>query len=151
DALLHGKKFASVLDLAGELANSTRDFPEVHWRALHALAQAHSELGDPRLAEQEYLGSISDIENIRNAAIDDPLEKQRLFENKVSPYRDLAGFYIEQHQPEKAFQYAELAKGRVLLDVLSTGLANRNAAAPPRNWNLGDAIGVLSDPSEAIL
>jgi len=48
-------------------------------------------------------------------------DQQLFFENKTVPYVEMVGLLIAQNKVPEAFHYAEMAKGRILLDVLRHG------------------------------
>ena len=58
-------------------------------------------------------------ETIRGRVAGDEVDRQRLFEQIVAPYQELVALLADAGQPWEALSYAERAKGRVLLDVLS--------------------------------
>ena len=59
------------------------------------------------------------------------VERQLFFENKVASYNSLVDLLIKQDRPVDALLYAERAKGRVLLDVLSGGKADLSKVLTP--------------------
>ena len=58
---------------------------------------------------------------MRDQVAGNEVERQLFFENKVSSYNALTDLFVRQGKPLDALLYAERAKGRVLLDVLSGG------------------------------
>src|SRR6185436_427016 len=48
-------------------------------------------------------------------------DQQLFFENKTVPYVEMVSLLIAQNKVTEAFHYAEMAKGRMLLDVLRHG------------------------------
>jgi len=98
--------------------------PEVLWNAKTIAGKAHLALNQPDLARQDFLESIATIEKLRGQVAGGEQEQQRFFENKIAPYQDMVHLSLAQHDTTQALSYAERAKGRVLLDVLSSGRAN---------------------------
>src|SRR6185369_9050458 len=98
--------------------------PEVLWNTKTFAGKAHLALNQPELARQDFLESIAAIEKLRGQVAGGEQEQQRFFENKIAPYQDMVHLSLAQHDTTQALSYAERAKGRVLLDVLSSGRAN---------------------------
>jgi CHAT domain-containing protein/tetratricopeptide (TPR) repeat protein len=102
--------------------------PEVLWNSRTIAGKAHLALNQPQLARQDFLDSIATIEKLRGQVAGGEQEQQRFFENKVVPYQAMVELLLAQNDPAQALSYAERAKGRVLLDVLSSGRADINKA-----------------------
>jgi CHAT domain-containing protein/tetratricopeptide (TPR) repeat protein len=100
------------------LAMQTND-RETTWRIQTVLGQANQELGKVSKARQAFDSAITTIESIRTAIVGGDQEHQQFFENKLSPYLGMVGLLTSQSSPAEALSYAERAKARVLLDVLS--------------------------------
>jgi CHAT domain-containing protein/Tfp pilus assembly protein PilF/ketosteroid isomerase-like protein len=98
--------------------------PEVLWSAKTIAGKAHLALNQSDLARQDFLESIATIEKLRGQVAGGEQEQQRFFENKIAPYQAMVHLSLAQHDTMQALSYAERAKGRVLLDVLSSGRAN---------------------------
>jgi len=65
--------------------------------------------------------AIASIETLRAQVAGGEEEQQRHFESKISPYYAMVELLVAQRKPDEALSYAERAKARVLLDVLSNG------------------------------
>jgi CHAT domain-containing protein/Tfp pilus assembly protein PilF/ketosteroid isomerase-like protein len=102
--------------------------PDVFWSAKTISGKAHLALNQINLARQDFLESIATIEKLRGQVAGGEQEQQRFFENKIAPYQAMVHLSLAQHDTTQALSYAERAKGRVLLDVLSSGRANTNKA-----------------------
>ena len=72
-------------------------------------------------AFQTLSQAIEQVETMRDQVIGQEQERQLFFENKVSAYHLLIDLLVAQNRLNDALVYAERAKGRVLLDVMSKG------------------------------
>ena len=108
---------------AASLAAQT-GIPDILWKAKTIAGSAHLALNQPQLARQHFLESIETVEKLRKLVAGGEREQQRYFETKVDPYQGMVQLLLAQHDTAQALSYAERAKGRVLLDVLSSGRAN---------------------------
>jgi CHAT domain-containing protein len=86
---------------------------------------ALNQLSQARLSFNEAIGAI---ETMRDQIAGGAQEQQRFFESRVAPYQDMVGLLIAQNDLGEALTYAERAKARVLLDILSNGRANISKA-----------------------
>ncbi|HEU0176923.1 MAG TPA: CHAT domain-containing tetratricopeptide repeat protein [Blastocatellia bacterium] len=77
-----------------------------------------NQLSQSRLALDQ---AITIIETLRFQVAGGEQERQRFFESKISPYYAMVELLIAQNNPGEALSYAERARARVLLDVLSSG------------------------------
>src|SRR5207253_2635750 len=108
---------------AGEVGKQIGS-PERLWFARALAGKAH--LAGNRLdqAHQAFEEAISVIENIRAQLAGNEQQQEQFFENKLSPYQGMVQLLIAQNKTGEALAYAERAKARVLLDVLSSGRVN---------------------------
>jgi CHAT domain-containing protein/Tfp pilus assembly protein PilF len=83
-------------------------------RALRALAE-------PARAEQSFIAAINATELLRERVAGGARERQIFFAESVAPYYEMVELLASQRRLGDALAYAERAKGRVLLDVLSSG------------------------------
>ena len=83
--------------------------------------KAHFALKQFGQARVSFDQAISTIENLRANVAGGEREQQRFFESKVSPYYAMVELLIAQNQPGEALSYAERAKARVLINVLTSG------------------------------
>ena len=72
-------------------------------------------------ARRSFDQAIATIESLRDQVAGGEQEQQRFFEFKISPYHAMVELLIAQNNPHQALSYAERARARVLLDVLSSG------------------------------
>lgn len=83
--------------------------------------KAHLAMNQPEQARQDFLSAIVTIEKLRGQIAGGEQESQLFFEDKIVPYQGMIDLSLSQNNPAQALSYAERAKGRVLLDVLSSG------------------------------
>src|SRR4029079_3279968 len=105
---------------AAELARDGHA-PEVLCKALNPLGPASTELKQVDRAQQSFDEAIAILEKMRGQLVGNERDQQLFFENKTVPYVELVGLMIGQSKVNEAFHYAEMAKGRMLLDVLRHG------------------------------
>jgi CHAT domain-containing protein/Tfp pilus assembly protein PilF len=98
--------------------------PDILWNAKTVAGKAHLALNQPDLARQDFLEAIAAIEKLRGQVAGGEQDQQRFFENKIAPYQAMVQLSLTRKDTTGALTYAERAKGRVLLDVLSRGRAN---------------------------
>jgi CHAT domain-containing protein len=114
---------ALALEFAERAANIAREIgkPETLWNALTVVGTAHQALNQPAKARRVFEQAIVAIEDLRSHVAGGEQERQRFFENKLSPYHALMELLLSQNETEQALAFAERAKARVLLDVLQSG------------------------------
>jgi len=105
---------------AAELAKEGHA-PEVLWKTLTSLGQAYLALKQVDRAQQSFDEAITILEKMRGQLVGSERDQQLFFENKTGPYVEMVGLLIAQNKVTEAFHYAEMAKGRMLLDVLRQG------------------------------
>ena len=112
-ALEYGSR---AVDQASEVG-----LPGSLWQALVTQGKAYRLLNRLDLAKQSYLKAISTIETLRSQVAGGEQAQQLFFEDKVSPYYAMVDLLFREKAFEQALHYAERAKARTLLDVLSSG------------------------------
>jgi CHAT domain-containing protein/Tfp pilus assembly protein PilF len=119
-------EYQAASEYAERAASQALQFgiPDVLWNARMIAGKAHLALNQSELAQQAFLESISTIEKLRSQVAGGEPEQQRFFENKIAPYQAMVALSLAQHKTAEALSYAERTKGRVLLDVLSSGRAD---------------------------
>jgi CHAT domain-containing protein len=118
--------YTAAIDLFSQATKLAREgnAPEVLWQALTALGQAHRALKEVDRAQHSFIEAIAVLEKMRGQLVGNEREQQLFFENKTVPYVEMVELLIAQNKVTEAFHYAELAKGRMLLDVLRNGRAD---------------------------
>jgi CHAT domain-containing protein/Tfp pilus assembly protein PilF len=118
--------YTEALQFAERAADLARQVGrrEALWEAYTTAGRAYfalNQLGQSRLALDQ---AITTIETLRFQVAGGEQERQRDFESKISPYHAMVELLIAQNNPGEALRYAERARARVLLDVLSSGRVN---------------------------
>lgn len=118
--------YAQTLELAQRAAAIASQISSAEdlWQARITAGRAYRALGQPEQARAAFADAIDTIEKLRTQVVGGEQQQQRFFENRVSPYYEMVDLLIAQHDPAEALVFAERAKGRVLLDVLSSGRIN---------------------------
>ncbi len=119
-------KYEAALEHASRAVARTRqsDNMGVLWQSLTTFGKAQMSLNQYEPAQKSFLEAIAIIEKMRGQTAGGEQGQQRFFENKVLPYYAMVDLLIKQKDAAQALLYAERAKGRVLLDVLSSGRVN---------------------------
>jgi CHAT domain-containing protein len=86
-----------------------------------ALGESYAAEKKSDLAIETLTQAVGQLEQLRVQVAGREVETQLFLENKIAPYHSLVDLLIEKGKTLDALQYAERAKGRVLLDVLSNG------------------------------
>src|SRR5262249_8809646 len=105
---------------AADLA-TLMDAPAEALQAQTAAGKAYFALNQLDQASVSFNEAIASIETLRAQVAGGEEDQQRQFESKISPYYAMVELLIAQRKPDEALIYAERAKARVLLDVLSNG------------------------------
>lgn len=113
-------KSSDVTNRAVELATQLR-LPLMTYLALTLKGKAYQAQKEPGLATEAFIRAIEAVEQMRAQVAGGENEQQIFFEDKLSPYHEMVSLLTRQNSIEKALEYAERAKGRVLLDVLRNG------------------------------
>lgn len=118
--------YPEAVKVASEATRLAREgnAPNILWKALTALGQAHLALRDLGQARKAFTGAIEVLEKLSGQLVGNEREQQLFFEDKTVPYVAMVELLIAQNRLAEAFHYAELAKGRVLLEVLRHGRAD---------------------------
>ncbi len=96
-------------------------YREAAWRDHLQLGNAYRGLRQLSKAEGEFSASIATIEDLRPDVAGSESEQERFFEYKLEPYQRMIDLLATDSRSAEAFQYAERAKARVLIDTLRTG------------------------------
>ena len=116
-------KYAEAAKLSARAAELAKEghASEVLWKTLTSLGQAYRALKQMDRAQQSFDEAIAILEKMRGQLVGSERDQQLFFENKTVPYVEMVGLLIAQNKVTEAFHYAEMAKGRMLLDVLRHG------------------------------
>jgi CHAT domain-containing protein/predicted negative regulator of RcsB-dependent stress response len=85
----------------------------------------------PERARAAFEEAIATIETLRGRVAGGEQERGRFFENRVSPYQEMVRLLVASNNTAEALNFAERAKGRVLLDVLRSGRIDITKAMTP--------------------
>jgi CHAT domain-containing protein/Tfp pilus assembly protein PilF len=115
-------RHALALDFSSRAAQiaSQGNNLEILWYSLLISGYANAALGKTDVARKSLLDSIYTIEQLR-LSVSGPVSSQPLFfQEKVAPYHALVSLLIKSNHYDQAFQFAERAKARTLLDQLKS-------------------------------
>ncbi|HEX7330147.1 MAG TPA: CHAT domain-containing protein [Pyrinomonadaceae bacterium] len=118
--------YAAALE-AGEralVAGTQMQKPAVIWAAHDLIGRSQRGLGKLDSARRSFTDAIKIIEEMRAVVAGGEEDKQRFFQDKLIPYHSMVELLIESQNSGDALIYAERAKARTLLDVLSSGRVN---------------------------
>jgi CHAT domain-containing protein/Tfp pilus assembly protein PilF len=109
----------SALQLARQL-----QLPKLSYLTATTLGAAYLNQQKTGLAFQTFSVAIERLEAMRDQVVGEEQGRQLFFENHVAAYHSLVALLVSQGKSFDALLYAEQAKGRVLLDVISGGRIN---------------------------
>jgi CHAT domain-containing protein/Tfp pilus assembly protein PilF len=112
-----------VIDIATRLESR-----ELLWRGYEHAGRVYTALKQFDEAEKALTISINTIEKMRYLVGGGELARQRFFEDKFPPYTAMVELAFSRNRPVDALTYSELAKARILLDVLRNGRIPINKA-----------------------
>jgi CHAT domain-containing protein len=111
---------AELAEIALKLARELR-LPNHSYVSATALGRAYIGQEKTDLAFRTLTQAIDEVEARRFRVAGGEEERQLYFENKVASYHALIALLVGQNKPFDALLFAERAKSRVLLDVMSQG------------------------------
>lgn len=117
------RNFTEAERLAQEAAKLARQlrYSKLSYLTAATLGRAYIGQGKMDVAAQTLSQAIEQVELMRKGVAGQEQERQLFFEKSVTIYHSLIDLLIGQSKSEEALLYAERAKGRVLLDILSGG------------------------------
>lgn len=115
--------FQEAARVAGEAAETgvNLGMREAVWRAYLEQGNAERSLGEAARAEADYKQAIATIEDLRLEVAGGESARENFFEDKLDAYNSMIDLLVADGRTEEAFNYAEHAKARVLLDVFKNG------------------------------
>jgi CHAT domain-containing protein/tetratricopeptide (TPR) repeat protein len=130
DAYLSLGRYEAALEAAQRAASKAREVGLLrqYQEAWTVAGTAHRLLGQTEPARAAFLEAIAAVERLRDQVAGGEQDQQRFFEDKLSPYHGMIELAVARNDPFEALSYAERARGRVLLDVLSRGRVDINKA-----------------------
>ncbi len=93
--------------------------PKLEYLSTTTLGQIYAAQKRIDVAEQTLVKAVSQLESLRMQVAGRETASQLYFENKLASYHVLVDLLVQQGKPLEALLYAERAKARVLLDVMS--------------------------------
>ena len=109
---------ATLAESAVKLARASH-LPKLTNLAMTTLGNSYAAQNKVELAIQNFKQAVEQLEMMRELVAGSEVESQLFLENKLDAYHSLVDLLIKQAKPVDALLFAERAKGRVLLDVLS--------------------------------
>lgn len=92
------------------------------------LSRIQTTLGRAYLAMHQYdqaravlAAAISNIESLRTQVAGTERDRELFFESQVNPYHSMVELLVQQHDYNRALNFAELAKARALYEILHKG------------------------------
>jgi CHAT domain-containing protein len=98
---------------------------------LVTVAQIYHKLGKPDVAYQALARAIDFTEELRDQLAGGEIDRQRSFEISVTPYQVMIDLQVKQKRFTDAFSYAQLSKGRTLLEILQNGRVSIDKSESP--------------------
>jgi CHAT domain-containing protein/Tfp pilus assembly protein PilF len=94
------------------------------WLARTVAGQSWLALGKRAEARQAFEDAIANIEALRDRVAGGQESQTSFFSGAMTPYHAMVGLLVAENRPREALLYAERAKGRALLDILTAGKAD---------------------------
>lgn len=110
----------ALAESAVDLARASH-LPKLAYLATTTLGQGYAAQKKLELATQTLKHAVEQLEIMRDQVAGSEVESQLFLENKVGSYHALVDLFIKQDRPLEALLFAERAKSRVLLDILTGG------------------------------
>jgi CHAT domain-containing protein len=125
------QKALEYAERASELSRRMRRML-TYQNALTNAGSAALRLKQPARARKAFEEAVNTIETLREQVAGGEEARGSFFENRVSPYQEMVELLVSENNWAEALNFAERAKGRVLLDVLRGGRINITKAMTPR-------------------
>ena len=110
------KHASSAVDLALKLRT-----PLLTYLSMTLLGKVQRARGELEAAMGSFRAAINAVETMRDGVAGGEREQQLFFEDKLTPYHEMVSILEQKDDAWGALEYAEMAKGRVLSDVLRNG------------------------------
>lgn len=126
------KDYAKTIEQAGQaatLAQQAKD-ADLFWQARYRVGKAQYRSAKLDLARQAFVEAIATIETLRPTQ--NRGQQPRFYESKLAPYLAMVDVAISEGKGNEAFDFAERAKGRVLVGVLQSAKVWINKTMTPR-------------------
>jgi CHAT domain-containing protein/lipopolysaccharide biosynthesis regulator YciM len=146
---------AQAIEAAERAANIFREVGnrEFLWNTRLTAARAYFALKQFDQTRQALTEAIAIIEELRAQVVGNEAQQARSFEQRLAPYQLMAELLLAENKRGEALNYAELAKARVLLDVVRSGRVNitkaMTADEQERERQLNTALLLLNNQLKA--
>jgi len=124
------ERSSEIAEQSVNLARSAH-LPKLTYLSSTTLGQSYAAQNKIELAIETLRTAVEQVEAMRDGVAGQEQELQFFMENKVAPYTALVDLLLQKNRPVDALLYAERAKGRVLLDILSGGKADLSKVLTP--------------------
>ena len=105
-------------------------------RLLTMRARAHRALGDDAAAERDLIAAIGYHETVRTGVRSEPL-RLSAFERAQEAFDEMIRLQVDgHHDPARAFDFAERARSRLLLDLVAASSSSPRSS--PRSLSAGE-------------
>jgi CHAT domain-containing protein len=121
-------RYAEELTASRLAAGGCSPEEDACWQGRMLAGRALLHLGRRNEAIASLQAAIDTIEHRRAQMDTSELRRERFFEERLEPYRDLLDLYVHAGRTSDALKIAETVKARVLLDTLSLGRSDIRAA-----------------------
>jgi CHAT domain-containing protein len=121
---------ATRAEAAVSLARSAH-LPKLEYLATTTLGQIYATQGKLGLAKETLIRATQQLERLREQVAGRETASQLYFENKLASYQAIVDILVRQEKPNEALLYAERAKARVLLDVVSSNRSDVSKGLSP--------------------
>ncbi|HSE43211.1 MAG TPA: CHAT domain-containing protein [Acidobacteriota bacterium] len=117
------KRYQEALDFAKQASALTPE-GELPWRLFLIMGETYLAIGELEQAHQFLTQSINTLEDLRGKVAGGEEDRQRFLASRIEPFHAMVQLLIQQKNFAAALEYAERAKARVLLEVLSGSRTN---------------------------
>jgi CHAT domain-containing protein len=99
--------------------------------ALVIAANSYRKLGRSKDAHKTLVRAVELTERFREQSAGGEIDRQRSFENFVTPYQAMIDLQVDLKRFTEAFTYTQQSKGRTLLELLQNGRDNIDKSVSP--------------------
>lgn len=124
-------RYSKAIEAARWAAGGCEPEDDACWQGPLLAGQALLRLGKRDEGVASLQAAIDAIESRRAQMDTTDLRRERFFEERLEPYRDLLDVRLSDGRTHEALKIAETVKARALLDTLSLGRAEVRAALTP--------------------
>jgi CHAT domain-containing protein/prefoldin subunit 5 len=130
--LYHNKKdYIRSIQYADESIRTLETISATYYISLIIKGEGLYTLKDYVTARQCFERAVQVIEKLRMKIVGDEVDKQAFFSTKLAPYRYLVDILVRQNKFKEALYYADRAKARALLDLMTIDSSNKKTISEP--------------------